>query len=167
MKPRPALSLLEQMIARLTTQQRLLDEAMRLIATVDGPLLEVGLGKGRTFDYLRRRMPERTIYAFDRDLHAPPLAAPDAAHLFLGEFSETLAAVAKGGRITALAHADFGSPDRVHDAQQAKVLGALLQPLMRPGGIVLSDRELNVEGWSALPIDPLPSWPYHLWRVDS
>ncbi len=160
-------SSLERMIARLTTQQRLLEEAMRLIAAVDGPLLEVGLGKGRTFDHLRRLMPSRTIYAFDRELHAPADAAPDANHLFLGEFSETLAAAAKNGRIAAFAHADFGSPDRTHDARQGQTLGPLLQPLVRRGGIVLSDRPLTVEGWTPLPIEPSLPWPYFLCRVDA
>lgn len=160
-------SSLDRMIARLTTQRRLLQEAIPMIAGVDGALLEIGLGKGRTYDHLRHLMPQRTIYAYDRDLHAPPDATPELENLFLGDFADTLAAAAATGRFAAFAHADFGSQNRARDAQVAKSLGALLQPLVRVGGIVMSDRELNVGGWTALPINPRPPWPYFLWRVDA
>jgi S-adenosyl-L-methionine methyltransferase len=160
-------SSLDLMIARLTTQRRLLEEAMSMIAGVDGVLLEVGLGKGRTYDHLRHLMPHRKIYVYDRDLHAPPDATPQLEHLFLGDFVDTLAAAAANGRIAAFAHADFGSSNRTHDALLAKALGPLLQRLVRIGGIVMSDRELAADGWTALPIDPRPSWPYFMWRVDA
>jgi len=164
----PSTSLLVRMIGRLTTQRDLLARAARLIEGVEGPVLEVGLGKGRTYDHLRRLLPERVILAFDRDLHAPASAAPAAGQLFLGEFAETLpAAAARIGRGAALVHADFGSPDRAHDRRQALLLGPLLRPLLRPGGIVLADRELDVEGWTLLPIEPAPAWPYFLWRVEA
>ncbi len=164
----PDASLLERMIARLTTQRDLLAEAARRIQGIEGPVLEVGLGKGRTYDYLRRLLPGHSILAFDRDLHAPASAAPAAEHLILGDFSETLAATAaRIGRTAALAHADFGSPDRTHDARQGLILGPLLQRLVRPGGIVLADRELGVDGWVRLPIEPPPAWAYFLWRVET
>jgi len=159
-------SLLDRMIGRLTTQRDLLARAARLIEGIEGPVLEVGLGKGRTYDHLRHILPGRTILAFDRDLHAPASTAPAPDHLFLGEFAETLpAAAARIGRSAALAHADFGSPDRAYDRRQALLLGPLLRPLVRPGGIVLADRELAVEGWTRLPVEPEPAWPYFLWRV--
>ena len=163
----PEPSLLERMIARLTTQRDFLGEAARLIENVDGPILEVGLGKGRTYDHLRRLMPARTILAFDRVLHAPARATPPTANLILGDFADTLpATAARLGRVAAFAHADFGSPDRDHDARQALWLGPLLQKLVRQGGIVVTDRELVVEGWSQVAITPKPPWPYFLWRVD-
>lgn len=167
MSETPGASLLERMIARLTTQRDLLAAAARLIQGVDGAVLEVGLGKGRTYDHLRRLLPGRAILAFDRDLHAPATAAPDADRLLLGEFTQTLtAAAARIGRTAALAHADFGSPDRAHDSRQAQALGPLLQRLVVRGGVVLADRELTVEGWVRLPIEPAPAWPYFLWRVE-
>jgi hypothetical protein len=160
-------SLLERMIARLVTQRDLLATAAELIQAIEGPVLEVGLGKGRTYDHLRRLLPGRMILAFDRDLHAPAAAAPDADHLLLGEFAQTLAAAAvRIGRTAALVHADFGSPDRAHDSRQAQVLGPLLQRLVVRRGVVLADRELAVEGWVRLPIEPAPAWPYFLWRVE-
>lgn len=166
MSDRDGESLLQRMIARLSTQQLLLDEAVHLIGNVEGPVLEVGLGKGRTYDHLRHRLPDRVIMAFDRELHAPAAATPAVADLFLGEFVETLPAAAlRIGRTAALAHADFGSPDRASDARQGLMLGPLLQRLVRSGGIVLADRELIVDGWTPLPTSPALSWPYFLWRV--
>ena len=168
MSEAPHPSLLERMIARLTTQRDLLDRAAVMIETVDGPVLEVGLGKGRTFDHLRQLLPGREIFAFDRFLHAPAAASPPADHLYLGDFSDTLAeAAARLSRVAALAHADFGSPDRGHDAGQARMLGPLLRQLVRPGGIVLADRQLAVDGWALVPIAPPTAWPYFLWRVES
>jgi hypothetical protein len=79
-------SQLDLMIARLTMQRDCLDLAARLIGDLPGPVLEIGLGKGRTYDHLRRRLPEREIIALDRDLHAPAAAAPEGDQLVLGEF---------------------------------------------------------------------------------
>jgi hypothetical protein len=161
-----AASRLDRMIARLSAQRAHLAEACRLVARVPGPVLEVGLGKGRTFDHLRHLLPDREIFAFDRDLHAPPGAAPDGDHLLLGDFRRTLpAAVRLLPAPAALAHADFGSEDRAHDAAQAAWLGRLLDPLMAGGGIVLSDRRLEVAGWEALPSPPATGFAYHIWRV--
>jgi hypothetical protein len=155
------------MIARLTAQRAFLAEACALIAGLPGPVLEVGLGKGRTFDHLRALLPGREIFAFDRDLHAPPGAAPDARHLLLGDFRQTLPAASHAlPAPAALAHADFGSEDRVHDAAQAAWLGALLDPLMAAGGIIVSDRMLEVAGWRKLDGPPDAGFAYHMWRVN-
>lgn len=159
-------SRLDRMIARLTTQRRALERAAEEIRLVPGPVLEIGLGKGRTFSHLRKLFPDRRIVAFDRDLHAPADAAPAGADLVLGDFRETLPALS--GRPpwvpAALAHADFGSEDKARDAAQAGWLAALIDGLMAPGGLVVSDRAMRAPRWTALPFDT-PDWPYFLWRV--
>ena len=48
----------------------------RRCATLPGHVLEVGLGKGRTYDRLRTLFPQRAIYAFDRELHCPARLRP-------------------------------------------------------------------------------------------
>ncbi|MYG53434.1 MAG: hypothetical protein F4204_14125, partial [Rhodospirillaceae bacterium] len=40
-------SRLERMIARLATQRAVLDWAAERVSGIDGPVLEIGLGKGR------------------------------------------------------------------------------------------------------------------------
>lgn len=158
-------SLLERMIGRLTMQRACLDLAASMIAGLPGPVLEIGLGKGRTYDHLRRLLPDRVIYAFDRDLHAPLGARPDVGHIVLGDFFHTLPrmreTLAGSG---ALAHADFGTDDAEADAAQARWLGPLIDRLLAPGAVVLSDRPLEVAHWLPLPVPP-GDWPYHLWRV--
>jgi hypothetical protein len=159
----PMDSRLDRMIARLTTQRRALERAAEEIRLVPGPVLEIGLGKGRTYSHLRKLFPDRAIIAFDRDLHAPADAAPTGADLVLGDFRETLPALS-GRAPAALAHADFGSEDKARDAAQAGWLAALIDGLMAPGGLVVSDRAMQAPRWTALPFDT-PDWPYFLWRV--
>ncbi|WP_225766644.1 class I SAM-dependent methyltransferase [Inquilinus sp. Marseille-Q2685] len=156
-------SRLDRMIARLTTQRRALERAAEEIRGMPGPVLEIGLGKGRTYSHLRKLFPERQIIAFDRDLHAPADAAPAGADLVLGDFRDTLSAL-PGHPLAALAHADFGSEDKARDAAQAGWLAALIDRLMAPGGLVVSDRAMQAPRWTALPFDT-SDWPYFLWRV--
>lgn len=157
-------SQLDRMIARLTAQRDHLAVAATAIRDVPGPVLEIGLGKGRTYDHLRRLFPDRDIYAFDGSVHAPARLVPDAEHLFVGDFRETLSTATAQLPPAALAHADFGSEDRDRDAAQAKWLGPLIDRLMAPGGIVVSDREMAVERW--MPVEGPPGdWQYFLRQV--
>jgi hypothetical protein len=67
---------------------------------------------------------------------------------------ETLASVARRiGSAVALAHADLGSGHVDRDRETAALLGRLLPPMMRPGGLVVSDQELIAPELSA---EPLP-----------
>lgn len=157
-------SQLSRMIARLTTQRSHLDMAASHIRDLPGPILEIGLGKGRTYDHLRHLFPDRDIYAFDRSVHAPLRLRPDTEHLFVGEFKDTLPNAAKQLPPAALVHADFGSEDKQHDSAQALWLGPLIRDLVAIGGVVISDRELSVSNW--VPVDgPASDWPYFQWRV--
>jgi len=163
---------LEGMIARLVTQRAALDTAARLVAPLDGPVLEIGLGKGRTYSHLRTLLPEREIYAFDRELHAPPGATPPEGYLLLGDFRETLAAmVERHCRPAALAHADIGSEDREKDAALARAIAGPIVALMAVGGLVLGDRALphprlrEIDAPTvALPAGIAP-WRYFPYRV--
>ena len=159
-------SLLDRMIARLTAQRTALRWALDRLEGTPGMILEVGLGKGRTYDFLRRSAAPRDILVFDRDLHVGPGLVPEEDRLFLGDFRDTLPGAATlFGPCARLAHADFGSPDRKHDARQAEWLGPLIAPLMRPGGLVVSDRVFAVPGWERQELPDLGDWPYFAWRV--
>lgn len=166
----PARSRLARMTARLTAQHACLALAREAIREVAGPVLEIGLGKGRTYDHLRRLLPEREIFAFDRSVHAPADCVPDAEHLILGDFRDTLpAAIARiGHRCAALVHADIGSEDRARDAVLATAIAGAIAGLLRPGGVVLCDRDLGrPAGWVALdPPAAVAGWPYFLYRAE-
>lgn len=166
------MSRLERMIARLLTQRACIGEAARLIGDLGGPVLEIGLGKGRTYSHLRATLPDREIFAFDRDVHAPPDSVPDVDHLLLGDFRDTLSdALHRIGRRAALAHADIGTEDRRADEALAQLIAHRLVTLVAPGGVVLTDREMRVGGLSALPLPevPLPQgigpWTYFMYRL--
>lgn len=163
-------SRLSRMIARLSLQRAYLEEAARLIADVEGPVFEIGLGKARTYDHLVRLLPEREVYAFDGTLHCPPAAVPHKDRLILGNFKRTLAeARSRFEGSVAIAHCDFGSEDTAHDAAQADWLAKLVVPLMRGGGALISDRELAVPAdWRIISIAaPEEPFHYHGWRVPS
>ena len=160
-------SRLDRMIARLSRQRAVLEAAAGLVADLPGPVLEIGLGKGRTYDHLRHLHASRDIYAFDGSVHAPADSVPAEDHLFIGDFRQTLPAAAEGGLAgrAAFVHADFGSEDRTRDAAQAQWLGPMIDRLACSGAIVAADREMTVAGWQPLPAPGDETWRYFLWRV--
>ena len=158
------MSRLDSFIRRLTAQRDLLNAAARMIADRPGHALELGLGNGRTYDHLKSILPGRDIYVFDRKVAAHPDSVPDAHHLFLGDFAETLPWAARRlGATAALAHCDIGSGDRAATAALAEWLGPALAPLLAPGAVVLSDQPLALPRAVALPQpDSVPPGRYHL-----
>ena len=159
------MSRLTHMADRLITQALCLDAAARLIEGVAGPVLEIGLGKGRTYDHLRELLPEREIFAFDRAVHAQPALVPDDAHFILGDFRDTLPRVAATIGAAALAHADIGSDDRAADAELAAAVAAILADCLVPGAIVATDRAMDGQGWAGLELPDGARWPYFMYRV--
>ena len=165
--PASGLSRLERMIRRLSGQRACLELVAGLIVDRPGPVLEVGLGKGRTYDHLRGLLPQREIYVFDRAIHCHPDCVPDDRHLFLGEFHDTLpGALERIGARPVLANCDFGRADRAADAKLAAWLGPTVGALMAPGGYVISDQRLKVEGWHTLALpEGAEQGRIHLYRV--
>ena len=161
------MSRLDSFIRRMQAQRDCLDWAAAAVARLPGPVLELGLGNGRTYDHLREKLPDRRIYVFDRRISAHPECVPPEADLFLGEIHDTLPrAVAALGRSVALAHCDLGTGDAAANAALAEFVAPLLARLVAPGGIVVSDQPLDVAGWQRLP-EPAGVKPgrYHLYRA--
>jgi hypothetical protein len=118
-------------------------------------VLELGLGNGRTYDHLRRRLAGREIYVFERAPSAHPDCVPDPAHLIVGDLGETLP---RARRLlpapAALAHSDIGTGDTTVNAQVAAEIAALLPPLLRRGAVVVSDQELHCRELVSMPLPP-------------
>ena len=147
------MSRLDSLIRRLEAQRACLNLVAEMIRDLPGPVLELGLGNGRTYDHLRETLPDREIFVFERAVAADPDCVPDAAHLLLGDIHETLpAAVARFGPSVALVHSDLGTGDAEANRRLAGFLAACLPGLLRPGGVVLSDQEVNLAGAVALPL---------------
>lgn len=149
------MSRLDSFIRRISAQRDCLNMAAGLVAAVPGPVLELGLGNGRTYDHLRALFPDREIFVFDRRVAAHPDCVPDADHMILGEITATLpAAAARIGAPAALAHCDIGTGDGAANARLAAAVGPALSGLMAEGAVVLSDQEHRVRGWT--PLAPPP-----------
>jgi hypothetical protein len=137
------MSRLDSFIRRLEAQRACLDLAAARIADLPGPVLELGLGNGRTYDHLRKLLPTREIFVFERELRAHPADRPDAHHLLLGDFRDTLpnALLRLPGK-AALAHADIGSGDPEVTSRLARWLSDALPPLLCDGAWVVADQPL-------------------------
>jgi predicted O-methyltransferase YrrM len=161
-------SRLDSFIRRLQAQRACLDHAAELIGDVPGPVLELGLGNGRTYDHLRERLPEREIYVCERQVAAHADCIPPARFLIIGDVRETLPqARARIGATVALVHADLGSGDAEANRRQAAQLAPLIVDLLRPGGIVVSDQALSTPRLRPLELPAgVKSGRYFLYRVD-
>jgi hypothetical protein len=152
----------------MSAQRDCLDHAAKLIAGLSGPLLELGLGNGRTYDHMREHMPGREIFVFDRQVNAHPDCIPDDEHLLLGDIHETLPQAARRlGRRCVFAHSDIGTGDEEANRQLAAWLGPALADLLAPGAVVVSDQEFDVAGWRRLPLpEGVPANRYFMYQVD-
>ncbi len=161
------MSRLDSFIRRMTAQRACLERAAALIAEVPGPVLELGLGTGRTYDHLRCILPERPIYVFERTLVAHPDCRPPPHLLILGDCRETLPQMAMQlAGAAALAHFDLGSVDYEASLELAATVAPLVAPLLRPGGVVASEPPLSVPGWHPIALPPgIGPERYHLFRV--
>jgi len=160
------MSRLDSFIRRLTAQRTCLDAAVAAIAEKQGPAFELGLGNGRTFDHLRSRMPDREIFVFDRQVAAHPDSTPDAAHMIVGDFTETLpAAVERFGATVMLIHGDIGSGHADVDAALAESLAEPLSHLLAPGGLIVTDQPIPMKRLVALPLPSgVQTGRYHMMR---
>lgn len=149
------ISRLDKTFYRLEAQRACLAWAVADVAARPGPVFELGLGKGRTFDHLRMALPGREIFAFDRTNVCLPDCLPDEEHFVFGELSETLPAMAARfpGQV-AFAHSDVGSMDKAGNRAMIDLVSSLLPPALAPGALVMADLPLEIEGAERLPLPP-------------
>jgi S-adenosyl-L-methionine methyltransferase len=154
-------------IARLEAQRACLDRAVTMIGELAGPVLELGLGNGRTYDHLRVRLPERDIFVFERQVASHPDCVPPPDRLILGDLRETLpAAYARFPQQAALAHVDIATHDRAASEHLAVGLAPLLAALMRKGAVIVSELPLPVAHWRALPVPAEAAGArYHMYQA--
>jgi hypothetical protein len=159
-------SRLDSFIRRLEAQRACLDLAANLVRGIDGEVLELGLGNGRTYDHLRELFPDRKVYVCEWTVAAHPDCIPPPELLLLGDMRETLPAAGKRltGRV-ALAHLDAATGDVAASRALADELAPLIVPLMRLDSILVSEPALAVAGLSALPLpDRVDPGRYNLYR---
>jgi hypothetical protein len=159
-------SRLDSFIRRLEAQRACLDRAVELVHGVDGFVLELGLGNGRTYDHLRELFPKRDIYVCERRIAAHPDCIPPDDRLLLGDLRETLPA-ARGWMAdrVALAHLDAGTGDAAANQALAAELMPLIVPLLCIGGVLASDPVMDCPELAGLPLpEGVAPGRYHLYR---
>ncbi len=157
------MSRLDSFIRRLTAQRDVLNHILPDVAAMEGPVVELGLGNGRTYDHLREHLPGRRIIAFDRALAAYGSSTPASGDLIVGDIRET--AVAFEGIGAALIHADIGTGYVDRDAVTLTWLPELTANLLRTGGIAASGLPLVHPQLEPLPVPrSVPEGRYFLYR---
>jgi hypothetical protein len=164
-------SRLDSFIRRLEAQRACLNRAAELIIDLEGPVLELGLGNGRTYDHLRvlfqsNKARWRDIYVCERRVAAHPDCIPPADRLLLGDMFDTLpAARATLGGSVALAHFDAGTGEAAANLVLAAGLRPLILPLLRPDAVLATQQPMDGPGLARLPLpDGVPEGRYHLYR---
>ncbi|SON53736.1 S-adenosyl-L-methionine methyltransferase [Hartmannibacter diazotrophicus] len=157
------MSRLDSVIRRLTAQRDILDSLAEALKGVPGPILELGLGNGRTYDHLRELFPGRRIIAFDRHAHSFAQSTPDPEDMVLGEIRETIRAFV--GSDAAMAHADIGTGHDDLDAETLTWLPDAMAGVLRPGGLAVSGLPLPHSLLVELPVPAgIPDGRYFLYR---
>ena len=161
------MSRLDSFIARMQAQRDCLNFLKALVDAIPGPLLEVGLGNGRTYDHLRELFPGRDIYVFERKVAAHPDCVPPDDRLFLGDADRTIDEAAQRlGATAALIHTDLGTGDHDANVAMGKWLGPALDRLAVSGCYILANQALDVARWQRLAEPPgVPKDRYFLYRV--
>ena len=161
------MSRLDSFIARMQAQRDCLNHLAPEVRKLTGPILEIGLGNGRTYDHLRTLFPDRDIYVFERKVAAHPDCIPPDDRLFLGEAREAIPrAAGRLGAAAALIHTDLGTGDHAANTAMGVWLGPALDTLAASGGYVLANQPLAVARWTRLPDPPsVPEDRYFLYRV--
>ncbi|WP_223424816.1 class I SAM-dependent methyltransferase [Tateyamaria pelophila] len=136
------MSRLESMRRRLTAQIDGINWAADQIKGIDGDVLEMGLGNGRTYDHLRQEIKGRRIWVIDRILECHPSCVPPEADFLQGEAEDILQRMAGEGKQMALAHYDFGFGVKELDVQEGAKLSPFIAAVMVSGGLVLSQQPL-------------------------
>jgi len=160
------MSRLDSFIRRLEAQRACLNRAAELICDVEGIILELGLGNGRTYDHLRELFPDREIYVCERRVAAHPDCVPAPGRLILGDMRETLPTLQArfAGRV-ALAHFDVGTGDAATNRAIAAELTPHIAPLLDCGGVLVSDPPIDAPGLVVLPLpEGIAAERYHLYR---
>jgi hypothetical protein len=159
-------SRLDSFIRRLEAQRACLGLAADLVEQLDGVILELGLGNGRTYDHLRELCPDREIYVCERRVAAHPACVPPHELLLLGDMRDTLPAARPrlSGKVV-LAHFDAATGDAATSRAFAAEVARLITPLLHPGGILVSEPEIVDDELRPLPLPAgIAAGRYHLYQ---
>ncbi|MEM8663133.1 MAG: class I SAM-dependent methyltransferase [Pseudomonadota bacterium] len=163
------MSRLDSFLRRMNAQRILLGRAAELVSGIDGPIIDLGIGNGRTFDHLCALFPERAVFAFDEFVHSAVGVLPPAERMVIGNIRDTLPfALPRLGDRAALIHNDLGSADAVGNAVVAAWLAPAIEAVARPDALVVTSFPLPFSSSVSLPLpDGIAPGRYHLIRLEN
>lgn len=153
------MSRLDVFIDRMVSQRACLDFAIAETAHLEGPVFELGLGNGRTFDHVREYVQGRPIFVFERAIASNPASTPTEAQTILGDVRDTLPdALARFGPTASLIHADLGGHNLEKNVEFARFVSPLIEPLLAVGGLMVSSDRMYFDALTeiALPAGAVP-----------
>ncbi|MEP5732031.1 MAG: class I SAM-dependent methyltransferase [Sulfitobacter sp.] len=149
------MSRLDHFIARMVSQRACLDFAGAQTASMGGPVLELGLGNGRTYHHMVETMPDRDIYVFERAVASHPQSTPPDNMLILGDVFETLPqAFERFGATASLVHADLGGHSPQKNDEFARAISPLVETLLAPGGLMVASDRMYFDTLSEVALPP-------------
>ena len=160
------MSRLDSFINRLEAQRLCLDYAAGLVAELPGPIVEIGLGNGRTYDHLRQLFADRSIFVFERKPQPHPACMPPPENLFVGDMARTLpTALQQMKRRAALVHADIRTGDPVSNAKTAGKIARYVPAIIAAGGILLCDQPVEARWHEPMSLpDGVEPERYYIYR---
>src|SRR5262245_31340443 len=168
------MSRLDSHIRQKIAQRDAIDLAARRLGGRGGPIVEFGLGTGRSYSHLVERFPDREIFCFDRRDVAHPRSRPPADRFYVGELETVLADRALHARFAArviLLHLDLGSGGP-EDETVPELVVERTHGWLAPGAVVLSDQDLTLAvAWRLAPVNTRDQVQhadrYHVYRRDA
>ena len=145
------MSRLDVFINRMVSQRACIDFAIDETPDLDGPIFELGLGNGRTFDHLRERAGAENIFVFDREIASNPASTPETEQVILGDVRDTLPdALKRFGATARFVHADLGGHNLEKNDAFARFVSPLIEPVLAVGGIVVSSDKMYFDALEPL-----------------
>lgn len=148
-------SRLDLFIDRMVSQRACLDYAIAQTKGMPGPVFELGLGNGRTYHHMVQYVQDRPVYVFERAIASHPDSTPPDDLVILGDVRETLpASLERFGATASLIHADLGGHNREKNDAFARFVSPLIEPLLAPGGLMVSSDRMYFDTLTELPLPP-------------
>ena len=159
-----SLTRIERLARRFPVQIEFINRAIKETKEVDGAILELGLGEGRTLEYLER-ITSAPIFVFEIDEKTNLHFCRASTQLVKGDLFKTLPQMLGSQELNVrMVHADIGTTDYFNDISRIEPLRAIIEKVVSTGGVLVCDRPIIFQGFKLLANSHKSGWPYYLWK---
>ncbi len=160
------LTKIEKFARRLPVQLEYINQAIEETKDMDGTILELGLGGGRTLEYLEKKT-SSPILVFEKSTHSTLKNNRTTTQLVRGDFFTTIPQTCEEMNVDVrMIHADIGTSDYIGDISRFDPLCKIFTKIVPTGGVVICDRPLNFPSFKLLANAHESGWPYYLWKKE-